>query len=510
MQQRARVLVVDDERFFREAITEVMEREGIETVLAATGEEALDRSQDTSVGVVILDLQLPDLHGMEVFRRLRDLRPELKVVILSAHTDQEFVLEALRLGAFDYLAKPLHEEELSIAVRRALETYGMAAGWSGLRGRLGRLEKAVEELWVRAGEDEDEAGLREVAVQAAAEVLGAAKTSLMLVDDEEGALRVAAAHGRKLPPEEMDAVPLGQGVAGVALARSEPILVSNAREDERFAGRASDRYDSDSFAVAPLVAGSKTLGVLCATDRGDEPFDTEDLALLRILSRQVAQMLAPAAPDPFAGPTEVRVVDERAQEMEPEVPAVLEVDAPAPDREAELARAICDAVTAEVEPARILEAALRPIASTLRAAPVSLYLLDPESGALVAEAVHDGGARGDRARLEPGRGLTGTVLESGTLVATDHADADPRFDQAVDSPDGGPAGPLLSGPLRFRGRILGLFRAYPQDPQDAEPRTGEVISAALSAAVRNVLLYRSLVDTIEEVAEARRQARGPR
>jgi FixJ family two-component response regulator len=56
------------------------------------------------------------------------------------------VLEALRLGAFDYLAKPLHEEELVFAVRRALATYDLAVGWHGLRERLGRLEAALAAL----------------------------------------------------------------------------------------------------------------------------------------------------------------------------------------------------------------------------------------------------------------------------------------------------------------------------------------------------------------------------
>ena len=100
-------------------------------------ERALEAAGDPSIGVVILDIQLPDQSGLEVFRQLRDTRPDLRVIILSAHTDQETVLEALRLGAFDYLAKPIHEEELALAVRRALETFGIASGWSRLRRRIG-------------------------------------------------------------------------------------------------------------------------------------------------------------------------------------------------------------------------------------------------------------------------------------------------------------------------------------------------------------------------------------
>jgi hypothetical protein len=91
-------------------------------------------------------------------------------------------------------------------------------------------------------------------------------------------------------------------------------------------------------------------------------------------------------------------------------------------------------------------------------------------------------------------------------VACESPAADPRFDAAVDTPESGERGAFLALPLRFRGRTLGVFRAFTPDPRMASPRTAEVLGAALSAAIRNVLLYRSLVDSIEEVARARRES----
>jgi DNA-binding response OmpR family regulator len=347
MSPSTQVLVIDDERFFREAIRDVLDVAQLKCILAATGEEALEAAGDPSIGVVILDIQLPDQSGLEVFRQLREIRPDLRVIILSAHTDQETVLEALRLGAVDYLAKPIHEEELALAVRRALETFGIASGWSRLRRRIGLLEETLEELWKTAREvdlDERARSLREGAVRALSEVLGAAKTSLLLLDEDGTVLRVAAGRGFKASPAEMDEVPIGQGVAGMALARSEPILVGDVTADERFAGRAPDgRYASNSFAVAPLAAGARALGVLCATERSSgEPFDQEDLALMRIMSVQLAQML------------EVRSDPGGDADHTPAVEDPCEAVAPAGTAgqvgpEAELARAICEAVTAEVE-----------------------------------------------------------------------------------------------------------------------------------------------------------------
>ncbi|MFI5320943.1 MAG: response regulator [Myxococcota bacterium] len=515
-----RVLIVDDERFFREAIGDVLSEAGLTHVAAATGADALELAADPEVGVVILDLELPDLHGLEVFRQLKQRFPDLRVVILSASTEEEHVLEALRLGAFDYLAKPLHEEELLLSVRRALETFGIASGWQTLKQRVERLQSVLGELWAQTrGGDTTQDDMRALAVRAAAEVLGAARTSLMLVDDSASELKVVAAVGNKVAPSEMDPVPVGQGVAGLAHARSEALLVSDVAADERFASRQSaGAYASSSFAVAPLVAGARTLGVLCATERsGGRAFDAEDLALLRIIAGQVAHMLqAPPAPA-AAAELEIDIevdVDGRAEDKGSATEPTLALStAPASDpqpdtRSADLAREICDAVTAEVEPARVLDAALRPIASALRAAPVAIYLRDAETGELTREAECDaGGRRSDRAQLSLTRGLCGGVFATGQLVATGDPTRDPRFDAEVDTPADGAAGPLLCGALRFRGKPIGIFRAFPAFPELATPGFGELIGAALSAAVRNVLLYRSLVQTIEEVAEARRAGR---
>ena len=86
-------------------------------------------------------------------------------------------------------------------------------------------------------------------------------------------------------------------------------------------------------------------------------------------------------------------------------------------------------------------------------------------------------------------------------------DADPRFDPEIDAPLSGQVRPFMCLPLRLRGKVVGVARAFLQAGTPTSARTGEVLTAALSAAVRNALLYRSLVETIEEVAEARRSAR---
>ena len=173
--------------------------------------------------------------------------------------------------------------------------------------------------------------------------------------------------------------------------------------------------------------------------------------------------------------------------------------------DAELVREVCEALVAEVEPERVVRAALAPLARGLAAAPVSLYLVDPDTGALQMEAECDGGLRSDRSNISLTTGLTGTAIQTGQPVATPAPEADPRFDPAVDTALDGEPRPFLCVPLKLRGKTVGLFRAFPEDRARASARTAEMIGAVLSAAVRSVLLYRSLLATIDDIAVARRE-----
>ncbi|MCH7892156.1 MAG: response regulator, partial [Gemmatimonadetes bacterium] len=215
------VLAVAEEAFFRQAMSDTLKAAGIACTTAGSGEQALREAENPAVGVVVLDLQLSDVPGLELLERLRALRHEVRVIVLSSAADQDLILRALRNHACDYLAKPLHEEELVLTVGRALRSYRVEASRAALRRRLGRLEAQLAYLSEIPPADESTSPIERVAqrsVEAVATVLGATKTSLMLLDDGGEQLRVAAATGRSLPPGEMNAVKWGQEVAGLALS----------------------------------------------------------------------------------------------------------------------------------------------------------------------------------------------------------------------------------------------------------------------------------------------------
>jgi two-component system response regulator PilR (NtrC family) len=116
-----RILVVDDEDSIREYLAMMLEREGYEVQAAADGKKAVRLSSKESFDAVITDIQLPGMTGIDLLGAFRESDPTVPIIIVTGHASQESAIEALNLGAFYYLLKPVSNEELKQVVRNALE-----------------------------------------------------------------------------------------------------------------------------------------------------------------------------------------------------------------------------------------------------------------------------------------------------------------------------------------------------------------------------------------------------
>ena len=118
---KGRVLVIDDENSIREYLSMMLEREGYLCDATKDGKKALKLQSQEGYDVVITDIQLPGLSGIDILSKLRENDPSLPVIIITGHASQESAIEALNLGAFYYLLKPVSNEELKQVVRNALD-----------------------------------------------------------------------------------------------------------------------------------------------------------------------------------------------------------------------------------------------------------------------------------------------------------------------------------------------------------------------------------------------------
>jgi DNA-binding NtrC family response regulator len=118
---KGRVLVVDDERRQRDILQMILEAEGYETTAAGNGRQALQAAEGGGFDVVLTDLKMPDLNGIELLSEILKLQPSPLVVLMTAHGTIDSAVDAMRKGAFDYLTKPLEKDELLLVLRRAME-----------------------------------------------------------------------------------------------------------------------------------------------------------------------------------------------------------------------------------------------------------------------------------------------------------------------------------------------------------------------------------------------------
>ena len=136
MTQGAHVLVVDDEVNIRGALVTLLEKKGHRVRGARTGEEALEELEAAPADLVMTDLKMPGIGGMEFLRRLKEKWPETEVVVMTAYGSIDTAVEAMRGGAYDYLTKPIDRERFPIVVEKALERHALATENKQLRSRL--------------------------------------------------------------------------------------------------------------------------------------------------------------------------------------------------------------------------------------------------------------------------------------------------------------------------------------------------------------------------------------
>ena len=118
--QKAKVLIVDDDKSICMVLSDLMKKEGLEARAAYDGEKALKMLQTDAPDLLLVDMRLPGMDGMEILRKARELDPELPVVVITAHADSRGAVKAIKEGAHDYLSKPFDNYEVIRVAHRAL------------------------------------------------------------------------------------------------------------------------------------------------------------------------------------------------------------------------------------------------------------------------------------------------------------------------------------------------------------------------------------------------------
>src|SRR4051812_11018540 len=132
----SRLLVVDDDDASRRLVAAIFKDSGHSIIEATDGKAAVALATSMAPDLIVMDLQMPVMDGLEALEQLRDTCPDIPVVMLTGARDVKRAVRAIQLGAVDYLSKPVNSEELRIVARRALETRALKQEVQALRARV--------------------------------------------------------------------------------------------------------------------------------------------------------------------------------------------------------------------------------------------------------------------------------------------------------------------------------------------------------------------------------------
>ena len=138
------VLVVDDEKLVRWSLRESLREKGYEVSMAESGEEALLLAKKHSFDAVLLDIRLPDMDGLDVLKGIKEVEGDLMVIVMTAYSDVQTAVMAMKAGAYDYIDKPFELEELKILIQKALETQSLKNEIRRLRRQGGDEHRGID------------------------------------------------------------------------------------------------------------------------------------------------------------------------------------------------------------------------------------------------------------------------------------------------------------------------------------------------------------------------------
>ncbi len=279
-----RLLVVDDETDLMQAVVAALEADGYDVTGCEASSAALEALRAESFDVLLTDLMMPGLDGMALLRAGRELDPNLVGLIMTGKATVSTAVEALQLGAFDYLLKPFTLDAVLLSVNRALELRQVRLENVQLREVV-----ALRELSQAIGATLDPARVAELTAAAARQQLGADEAAVLTMAEGGQELVVAAsavANGAGAAGQSVagQRLPLNKGLGQWLAAPAAPLQLSSPLGDGALAGL-FPWADNARALVVPMLAAGRTVAVLAVGQRGSHrPFSPGQVTALRLLA----------------------------------------------------------------------------------------------------------------------------------------------------------------------------------------------------------------------------------
>lgn len=281
-----RLLIVDDEIQLMTALCEMLEVQGYEVSGFSSGTEALEALKARDFDLLLTDLMMPDMDGISLLRAGLELDPNLVGIIMTGQGTIQTTIEAMKLGAFDYVLKPFKLNELRLVLSRAMEVRKLKMENVQLRETV-----AIYELSQAMASSLDLNVILNKIVEAAIQQCEAEEASVMLPTPDGNELYLAAIVGENRKPLLGQKVPIDCGIAGWVARHREPLTLYGEINDPRFTPIKA-RSEIQAAISIPMLAAGKLVGVLNVNAlRRRRPFTLGQAKTLNILASMFTSML---------------------------------------------------------------------------------------------------------------------------------------------------------------------------------------------------------------------------
>jgi len=310
---REKILVVDDDPDVLDLCKQILASNGYQVKGAGDGYEAIERAKDEPFDLLLVDIKMPRMNGMETYQAIKKLDPDMIGVVITGYGSIDTAIEAIKLGFDGFITKPFTPDELAEAVDRTLERKRLERENVRLKALIPLFEMSKSFM---ATMDLDE--LLNQVVHVAKRETRADRVSLMLLNEGSGELTIEAAVGLPQAVIATTRKKVGEGIAGWVAKRGEPLLLNDKVPFDPKIREAMKSDEISSALCVPLKVKDRVIGVLNLAKLGRSPFTEGDLELASVLCGQVAVAIENARLfeelEGWGGELEARV-EERTREL---------------------------------------------------------------------------------------------------------------------------------------------------------------------------------------------------
>ncbi len=286
----SKILVIDDEPNTRQLLTQLLRAREYSVEVVEDGSEALDKVKDNFFNLLITDLRMPVVGGVDVLKKIKRVNPYIEVIIITGYPSIDTAVEAMKIGAADYICKPFDIKYILQAVTRALDNQKTNVN----QIELGELTTLLEINRSIAVADNLDSILRQI-LDSALSLVKAKRGSILLLDEKTNELSIKAARGLNDEVIKNTRIKLDESIWGKVFEDGTPLLVTDIEHDDRFRRKNRSEYKTSSFISLLLIvkhSGKNAMGVINITDKvSGESFTEREQMLLSLLAGQAGAVI---------------------------------------------------------------------------------------------------------------------------------------------------------------------------------------------------------------------------